>query len=145
MIAVGDNSYITVEQADEINCNNERWLNLSTVAKEHALIMATIHIDGLMWTGWKTNVLQPLAWPRCGRPIPPAILTAQALEAAARANPELTARMDALRLGLRSVTVGNASESYGSSAGRGILGQQVYSEDALTLLRPFLAEWGAIV
>ena len=55
MLTVGENSYITVEQADEINCMNERWLNFPMTAKEHALIMAAIHMDGIMWTGWKTN------------------------------------------------------------------------------------------
>lgn len=66
-LSVGVNSYVTVEQADDVLLNRldvAAWINASPEEKEKSLITATAYLEGKKWIGQTVSSSQSLAWPR---------------------------------------------------------------------------------
>lgn len=61
------NSYLTVAEADTYHAgrlHNTAWTGADGPTKEAALLWATRLLDREQWTGYRTNELQGLRWPR---------------------------------------------------------------------------------
>lgn len=68
-LSVGVNSYVTVEQADDVLLNRldvAAWVDATPEIKEKALITATSYLENKRWIGQVVDVNQALAWPRIG-------------------------------------------------------------------------------
>lgn len=67
MITVGENTYITVLEADTLlqyEFDFDNWYNLTELEKERALVQATRNIDNHFFIGEKYNFEQTLEFPR---------------------------------------------------------------------------------
>lgn len=144
MLTVGLNSYITADESDVIARliiddaeMLNRWLLLDMAAKERKLVNACYRIESLRYGSYKHSLHQYLQFPR-GRTdvIPIPVRHAQVWEAAATLNTQALKRLDLQRQGVKSVTVGNASESYADGSYHKY--DTLISADAYALLRPYL-------
>lgn len=130
-------SYCTIEYADEYFKNRlhaESWSGADSETKEKALRQATRSIDRMPLRGRKTDLHQPLAFPRYpDTEIPEAVKEACCEEALAILESGNSQRRKLQREGVQSFTLGNMSETYIAGAGRGML-----SQEAKELLRPWL-------
>lgn len=144
------NAYATVEYADEYLGNlitGQAWGNYSPKDKERALCEATVKIDALSFRGRKSQQDQSREFPRYPDSlVPEAVMRACCHEALSilqdtkdKAGQE---REAAIRQGVKSISIGDVSESYAEAAelrkGTGGLGSAM----ALALLRPYLAGRG---
>ena len=130
-------SYCTIEYADEYFKNRlhaESWGETSEADKEKALWQATRSIDRMPLRGRKTDLHQPLAFPRYpDTEIPEAVKEACCEEALALLESGNSQRRKLQQEGVQSFTLGNMSETYIAGAGKGLL-----SQEAKELLRPWL-------
>ena len=130
-------SYCTIEYADEYfagRLHAESWEQADESTKEKALKQATRAIDRQPLKGRKTNPEQELAFPRHpDTEIPIAVKEACCEEALAILERGNSQRRRLQQEGVQSFSLGNMSETYTASAGRGLL-----SQEAKELLRPWL-------
>ena len=130
-------SYCTIEYADEYfkkRLHAESWGQADNETKEKALWQATRSIDRMPLRGRKTDLHQPLAFPRYpDTEIPDAVKEACCEEALALLERGNSQRRTLQQEGVQSFTLGNMSESYAAGAGKGLL-----SQEAKELLRPWL-------
>ena len=145
MLKAGTNSYITIQEADELikgELSEKQWAALQENDKEGLLKAAARRIESLRFRGKKHSLFQEMSFPRdsCSR-VPEAVKLAQALEAAAAADSQAAARKKLQAEGVASISIGNASESYRESASS-LSG--FYSAEAYSLLSPYLLGSGAI-
>lgn len=143
MLTVGVDTYITVEEADEIltGCHNgsllEQWLTLTVADKECYLRTATYRIDCLPVSGYKHNAGQALQFPRgTTNEIPYKVKLATAEEAISAIDKQLLQRITLQQQGVKSVSLGSASESYSDSTNRN---SPLLSKTAYSYMRQFLA------
>ena len=136
-ITVGKNSYIDIEGANEYFENRlhaESWGQADDETKEKALWQATRSIDRMPLRGRKTDLHQPLAFPRYpDTELPEAVKEACCEEALALLESGNSQRRKLQQEGVQSFTLGNMSETYIAGAGKGLL-----SQEAKELLRPWL-------
>ena len=130
-------SYCTIEEANEYfagRLHAESWFEADASTKEKALRQATRSIDRMPLMGKKTDLHQPLAFPRYpDTEIPEAVKEACCEEALALLERGNSQRRKLQQEGVQSFTLGNMSESYAAGAGKGLL-----SQEAKELLRPWL-------
>jgi hypothetical protein len=130
-------SYCTIEYANEYFENRlhaESWGQADDETKEKALRQATRSIDRMPLRGRKTDLHQPLAFPRYpDTEIPEAVKEACCEEALALLESGNSQRRKLQQEGVQSFTLGNMSETYIAGAGKGLL-----SQEAKELLRPWL-------
>jgi len=130
-------SYCTIEYANEYfagRLHAESWSGADSETKEKALRQATRSIDRMPLRGRKTDLHQPLAFPRYpDTEIPEAVKEACCEEALAILESGNSQRRKLQREGVQSFTLGNMSETYIAGAGKGLL-----SQEAKELLRPWL-------
>ncbi len=143
MLTVGVDTYITVEEADEIltGCHNgsllEQWLALTVADKECYLRTATYRIDCLPVVGYKHSAGQALQFPRGStNEIPYKVKLATAEEAIVAIDKQLLKRIALQQQGVKSVSLGSASESYSDSTNRIA---PLLSKTAYSYMRQFLA------
>lgn len=138
MLILGENTYISAEEAGEFlkgEPRAERWEALSSEEKEGFLKRAARHVNSLWYSGWRRAPCQVMEFPRNGsKTVPEAVKLAQALEALALSDTQAASRRQLQEQGVTSISLGKASESYGTNAGGGDLA----SSEALRLLRPYL-------
>jgi len=136
-ITVGENSYIDIDGANEYfagRLHAESWSGADSETKEKALWQATRSIDRMPLRGRKTDLHQPLAFPRYpDTEIPEAVKEACCEEALAILESGNSQRRKLQQEGVQSFTLGNMSETYIAGAGKGLL-----SQEAKELLRPWL-------
>jgi len=136
-ITVGENSYIDIEGADEYfagRLHAESWSGADSETKEKALWQATRSIDRMPLRGRKTDLHQPLAFPRYpDTEIPEAVKEACCEEALAILESGNSQRRKLQQEGVQSFSLGNMSETYAAGAGKGLL-----SQEAKELLQPWL-------
>lgn len=117
MLTVGTDTYITIEEVGTYAADNQfyqAFLELSTEKKESLIRKAAMKIDCLSFTGRKKDNSQSLAFPRDYQTdVPNEVKTAQALETLAYLDSEKLKRQDLQNQGVKSVTLGQVSESYG--------------------------------
>ena len=157
LLTVGENSYVSVAEADEYFVGYygaEEWEAASTEEKESALITATTRIDRLALLGSKTTADQALAFPRSysvwveGEPA--AVADAGVLPNVKRACFEealavlrgqtVSKRAQLQKEGVISSRVGRAAETY---SGIGAM-QTLASMEAADYLKPYVAGPGAL-
>ena len=135
-------SYCTIEYANEYfgrRLHAEIWFEADDSTKEKALWQATRSIDRMPLRGRKTDLHQPLAFPRYpDTEIPEAVKEACCEEALALLESGNSQRRKLQQEGVQSFTLGNMSETYIAGAGKGLL-----SQEAKELLRPWLV--GAVM
>lgn len=146
MLTVGVNTYITVDEADEIliGCHNgsllEQWLALSVADKETYLRSATYRIDCLPVCGYKHNANQALQFPRgMFDDIPYKVKLATAEEAISAIDTQLLQRVSLQQQGVQSISLGSASESYSNSNVNFACSNPLLSKTAYNYMRQFLA------
>lgn len=146
MLEVGKNSYITAAEADatlQHEALGVTWLNLPICVKEEYLLLAAARIDSIAYRGHKCK---DMSFPRTGQKcVPYAVRLAQALEACAELDAGANERREAVENGLRSVSVGNTSETYSSRSSSYALGGVLKSRKALDLLRPYILGSAVII
>lgn len=146
MLTVGTDTYITTAEADELLYGvqgYERWITLTEPEKEGYLKAAALHIELLRYAGRKHSIFQEMSFPRdMNREVPAAVKQAQALEALAMTDEQAQARRDLQDQGVKSISLGKASESYGDASG---CRSPMRSMDAAALLRPYLLGCAAII
>lgn len=117
MVTVGVDTYIAANEVGTYAADNkfyQAFLALSTEEKECLLRRAAMKIDCLSFTGRKKDSSQSMAFPRdCQTDVPKEVKTAQALETLAYLDSEKLKRQDLQNQGVKSVTLGQVSESYG--------------------------------
>lgn len=148
MLIVGTDTYITIEDVGTYAAGNpfyQAFLALSTEEKECLLSKAAMKIDCLSFTGRKKDSSQSMAFPRdCQTDVPKEVKTAQALETLAYLDSEKLKRQDLQNQGVKSVTLGQVSESYGDGIKTGSMSIFGNSE-TYWLLRKYLAGSAVIV
>ena len=130
-------SYCTIEYADEYfagRLHAESWSGADSKTKEKALRQATRSIDRMPLRGRKTDLHQPLAFPRYpDTELPEAVKEACCEEALAILESGNSQRRKLQQEGVQSFSLGNMSETFAAGAGKGLL-----SQEAKELLRPWL-------
>lgn len=148
MLTVGVDTYITIEGVGTYATDNpfyQAFLALSTEEKECLLRKAAMKIDCLPFTGRKKDSSQSMAFPRNHQTdVPNEVKTAQALETLAYLDSEKQKRQDLQSQGVKSVTLGQVSESYGDGIKTGSMSIFGNSE-TYWLLRKYLAGSAVIV
>lgn len=152
MLTVGTDTYITVNEADEIltGCHNgsllEQWLALSVEDKECYLRTATYRIDCLPVSGYKHNAKQTLQFPRgMSTEIPYKVKLATAEEALSAIDTELLKRVSLQQQGVKSVSLGSASESYSDDNVSFACSNPLLSKTAYNYMRQFLVGSAVII
>ena len=142
MLTVGVDTYITVAEADEIltGCHTgsllEQWLALTVADKECYLRTATYRIDCLPVIGYKHNAGQVLQFPRgTTNKIPYMVKLATAEEAISAIDKQLLQRITLQQQGVKSISLGSASESYSDNAQQS---SPLLSKTAYDYMRQFL-------
>ena len=148
MLTVGTDTYITIEEVGTYAADNQfyqAFLELSTEKKESLIRKAAMKIDCLSFTGRKKDGSQLLAFPRDYQTdVPNEVKTAQALESLAYLDSEKLKRQDLQNQGVKSVTLGQVSESYGDGIKTGSMSIFGNPETYL-LLRKYIAGSAVIV
>ena len=149
-LSVGTNTYISLSDYISTLLNSATWDSTSDNDKSKALIQATRNIDKLNFKGSKATNLQKLQFPRIFNynPIYEGLYTnlelieetveiATCEEALAILENFITpnTRIQLQQQGVKSISFGNASESYtGAGSAR-----PLYSVDAKNTLKPFIS------
>ena len=148
---VGIDTYITVEQADDVIKNNvysqskqrKAWDSLSEEDKAVFLAQAMIEIESLVYLGVKADQSQLLQFPRKGQEdVPSQIQAAQALEACAIVIgvDDENMRSQLRAQGITSFSLGSLSETYDTSIKDTSMSvNKLKSVAAKQLLSPFLS------
>ena len=130
-------SYVSLAEANEYfssRLHADAWAEASDADKDKALAMAAKAIDRQPLKGRKTDLAQEMAFPRYpDTEVPQAIKEAcceEALEILERGNSQ---RRRLQKEGVQSFSLGNMSETFAASAGKGLL-----SQEAKELLKPWL-------
>lgn len=130
-------AYVSLAEANEYFSNRlhaDAWAEASDADKEKALAMATKTIDRQPLKGRKTDLVQEMAFPRYpDTEVPEAVKEACCEEALALLERGNSQRRKLQQEGVQSFSLGNMSETYTSSSGKGLL-----SQEAKELLRPWL-------
>lgn len=110
------------------------WTALSTNTKAAALQSATDALGAYAAArgGWAETYTEET--------LPEAIKQACCLEALELTRPEAAARLSAQRQGVRSISIGQASESYTDARG---VQDEIMSPQAARLVRPYLKRTGS--
>ena len=140
MLTVGVNSYVTLDEAVMILKTYKRdisaFLKLGTMQREQLLLGAALNIDTLVFSGFKSDKSQAMEFPRNGtNDIPFAVKAAQVLEAFSFTDEKKASRESLRRQGVKSVSIGDVSESYDSLS----LGENTVCDEAFKLLRKYTA------
>ena len=153
MIKINENSYVTVEEADEYfetRLGADSWTEIDEQQKEKALITATKKIDRLPFIGYKKSPSQPLQFPRmyynscsaCGLQIADisqqlkdavyeeALTTLQFIE-----NNSQEVYNGAVESSYQSLKLGDASITYGSKSSTSTSNSGLLSKNAGDLLQ----------
>jgi hypothetical protein len=143
-MTVGQDTYITLEEAEEIiagyllssDAPRMAWDALSDADKGVHLKQGLIRIDAQIFTGRKAEKDQALQFPRYGKTaVPQSVKIAQALEACTgigiSAEAEKRAQLQAQ--GIQSFSAGSLSETYVQNTQT-----PLFSTVAQRLLRPFI-------
>lgn len=144
MLTVGTDSYVTIEEADEIvrllsdsPQLKDEWFNLSDSDKECKLRNACYRIESMRLASHKHSISQELQFPRgTDSTVPERVKQAQVLEAMQSLDTAAAKRRELQEQGVKSVSIGNTSESY-SDSGSTSYGT-LTSREAYTLLKPYL-------
>jgi hypothetical protein len=154
VITVGEDSYVTVAEADkyiETHCvsTDERrtaWEALPEADKEVYLRRAAQAIDSIAYPGVKCEAGQALAFPRCcgcyhardDQVVPDKVKFAQVEEAFEYGAPgaDMSGRLDRTD-GVKSLSYDRYSVTYGNTASAGGLDDAIVSGAARELLRPY--------
>lgn len=138
MLKVGVNTYITPEESMLLlqwEPRGQDWIGLAAERKEYYLQCAAFQIDSQPFAGRKSRPEQHMAFPRNGsKSVPEAVKLAQALEALALSDTQAAFRRQLQEQGVTSISLGKASESYGTDRG----GSGLADSEARRLLRPYL-------
>lgn len=163
-LQVGVNSYLDVAAANAYFSDRlgaEAWDALTDAQKSQALVTATRRLERLPYVGAKKDQAQALQFPRCYPPtglplvpsdssfddllyagwycesdVPQAIKDAVCEEALALVSIGKSQRLELQAQGVRSLSLGRLSESYGPPP-KGLGG--LLSLEARELLRPYVA------
>ena len=142
MLNVGENSYITIAEAEELLAGkalHTEFVALSSEVKEKLLIDAAMRIDSLIYSGRKRSVMQYMEFPRnTMNEVPYQVKYAQALEAVSVLDKDAESRRNLQEQGVTSVTLGKVSESYGNSTVKQKY-RGLYNSEAFSLLRRYFA------
>ena len=145
-------SYLTIDEAGVLMnqlWGGDVWARTDEVHRQQALNTSTLHIDSLSnlcggFIGEKSIINQPLEFPRTvtDNLIPDDVKRATAMEALfiISAADKISQINIAVKAGLKSKSVGHASESYASQAeisGKG-MNKYLGSDDAIALMRKYL-------
>jgi hypothetical protein len=137
-IVVGTNGYIDLEGAEQYfseRLHARAWTEASESDKEKGLIQATRAIDRLYLKGRKAEAGQLLAFPRYpDKEIPKFVQYACCEEALALLERGNSIRLQLQKEGVKSVSIGNTSETFIERPIRGLL-----SSEAWEYLRPWIA------
>lgn len=121
MLTFGENSYVTVSEAEELLIGNkfrESFMVLSTEEKEALLIAAAMRVDSLPFRGRKYDPRQAMEFPRNKmKSVPFRVKMAQVSEAVCVLDSEAENRRSMAEQGVTSVTLGKVSEGYGGTSG----------------------------
>ena len=155
----GVNTYIELADAETFFSTRlkvDEWKYATDTDKSKALIIASQKIDELPLKGYKSTTTQTMAFPRyfygCwlqndyqiqqvlpnNGVIPEDIKKSVCLEALELLKDEPD-RIIAQRQGVKSVTIGNVSETYSGTGGSGSV-YNILSPEALTLLKKFIVK-----
>ena len=110
---------------------------METEDRSACLLRAMMTLEGLRYTGHRTDPAQPLQFPRNGETdVPPRVMQAQVMEACftAGAGAEGEQRAALIAQGVKGFSLGSLSESYGTAGA--VAG--AHSPEAALLLRPYL-------
>lgn len=149
-------AYATVEYADaylNMLLDVAPWEAADTEAKERALNTATLRIDAIAsrppgFRGRKTSPEQANQFPRVpDKTVPDTVMQACCHEAlylvTLDGDEAAKRRLNDIRQGVRSVSIGDVSESYASASEMfSDANQLLGSADAASLLRPYMAHGG---
>lgn len=110
------------------------WMALSVNTRAAALQSATDSLEAYAAArgGWAETYTEDT--------LPEAIKQACCLEALELTKPEASARLQAQRQGVRSISIGQASESYTDARG---VQDEIMSPQAARLVRPYLKRTGS--
>lgn len=144
MLTVGTDSYVTLEEADEIvrllsdsPQLKDGWFNLSDGDKECKLRNACYRIDSMRLASYKHSISQTLQFPRgTDGTVSERVKQAQVLEAMQSLDTAAAKRRELQAQGVKSIAVGNTSESYSDSNSTSY--GTLTSREAYTLLKPYL-------
>lgn len=130
--------YATVAQAldyHEARLTSEAWSALSETSMAAALQDASDAMDlyAAASGGWAEDYTL--------EPIPEALVRACSLEALALTDPDLSLRRSLMMQGVKSTSIGSASESYSEGAGHSTTA--LLSPQAAQLIRPYLRRNGS--
>ena len=148
MVTVGVDTYIA---ANEVGCYAPdrklymAFLDFDEGEKDYFVRKAAIKIDSLPLTGKKKNPSQPMEFPRDYQTeVPDDVKIAQAIETLTYADSERARRQELQNQGVKSVTLGQVSESYGDGIRKG--SESAFNNpEAYLLLRKYIAGSAAIV
>ncbi len=145
MLTVGTDSYITLTEADKLvrlcvedEHTLDAWFALSDAKKESRLKNALYRIESMNFSSHKSTIFQTLQFPRgMSKEVPMAVKLAQILEAAASLDAQASVRRKLQEQGVKSVSIGNASESYADAQSMIDTGA-LQSMEAYKQLKPYL-------
>lgn len=148
MLTVGIDTYISIEEVGTYAADNkfyQAFLSLSAEEQERLIRKAAMKIDCLSFTGIKKDSSQSMAFPRDYQTdVPNEVKIAQALETLAYLDSEKIKRQDLQNQGVKSVTLGQVSESYGDGIKTGSM--SIFGNlETCWLLRKYLAGSAVIV
>lgn len=146
MLDVGVESYISLDEADEIakkiienTATMIRWLELPDSEKERKLRNACFRIESLRFSSFKHSMYQALQFPRgMTDVIPDKVRRAQVYEAVATLDEQRSLRRQLQEQGVKSISIGNTSESYTDNPAAAQATETLISKDAYVLLKPYL-------
>jgi len=134
MIIVGENSYVTIPEADEylrFELGANKWAGMSNDVKTTALITAYRKIKTIRLV--KHTPKEVKQW-------------AQILEAWGMLDETNVTNADRVARGVKSVSIGKASESYDNTAlNMQMAGTLLLSQRAYSILRPYIDRMAVIV
>jgi rRNA-processing protein FCF1 len=138
----GVNSYVSLTEVTAYFADPTLGLSaqvISLASEVKTLVQATRSIDAQLLHGTKLSSTQTLAFPRYYQTVVPQVVKeAQLEEAVAIAQYTLSERKKIQLEGVKSITVGKASETYDESLVSGLRKGKLKSPLARQLLRPFL-------
>lgn len=146
-LVIGENSYITVEEATTIINSymlpsdplRVAWTAASNSDKEILLLQSCLQLERLPYTGRKKDKTQSLSFPRQDGNMQP-IKLAQAFQAAFLTDygqqEEMSLRRQLQNAGVKSYKIGNLQETFGGTLSKALTAIQTNAVDAL---RPYLS------
>ena len=146
MLDVGVESYVSMDEADEIakkiienTATMISWLELPDGEKERKLRNACFRIESLKFSSFKHSLYQVMQFPRgMTDVVPENVKRAQVYEAIATLDEQRSLRRQLQEQGVKSISIGNTSESYMDNPVSTQAAEAVVSKEAYMLLKPYL-------